>query len=59
MYLRVASANDELALCIYIDLCNAQSDGFLDHIFRNTGTTVKNQRHIACLLLDCVQSLKA
>ena len=49
----------DLALCINVDLSYAEIDGFLDHVVRDACTAVKYERHIACLLLDRIQCLKA
>ena len=44
----------KLALGVYIDLSNAQRDCFLDHVSRDACAAVKNQRKVACQLLDCI-----
>ena len=49
----------QLALSIHIDLGYTQVDGLFDHVCRDSGTAVQNQRHISGQLLDGIQSLEA
>ena len=49
----------QLALCVYIDFCNAQADSLFNHILRDTCTAVKNQRHVAYGCLYLLQYIEA
>ena len=42
----------QLALCVYIDLCNAQRDCLLDHVSRNACAAMKHQGHITGKIYD-------
>src|SRR5699024_4809459 len=53
-----SSSKCELALGVHVDLGNAEGNCLLDHISRDSGAAMKNQRKISGELLDGVQSLK-
>ena len=43
---------------VYINLCNAKGDCFLNHILRNAGAAVQHQRDTAGFLLDLGQHIE-
>ena len=48
----------QLTFCINIDLRNSKVNCFLNHIIRNSCTSVKYERKFSCELLNCCKSLK-
>ena len=48
----------DLALSVDVNLGNAKLDGLLDHLGGDTGTAVKNERHVAYLLLDGFENVE-
>ena len=51
-------SEDQLALGVDVDLGDAQADGLCDHVVRDAGAAVQDQRNVIGSLMDAVQSLE-
>ena len=51
-------SEDQLALGVDVDLGDAQADGLCNHVVRDAGAAVQDQRNVIGSLVNAVQSLE-